>query len=305
MALLNPPGQLPSVARIIYRYLLHVAGSKGETKDRLDQLLAPRTLVSDENAAFKDTLLMCKSIGLVQEADGVVRLNPELPEPARNRETGERELPRTVRGLVLAKERNDDLWKDTSDARDLTRALCWFLTQDIYHAPGRWKEGEGVPTVQEAQRADLRRADFVFSNDTRWGAFTRWAPFLGLAWRHGLDHNGQMRGILLPDPTEAVRDTVLALEARERWDAGEFISELARELPVIDGGTYRVEFEERTERSNRPQDTLSSSLSHALLRLDAEGMLTLRGESDIDALTLTGVEGAPVRAVSHITVRVR
>ena len=39
MALLNPPGQLPSVARIIYRYLLHLAGPKGEKKDRLEQLL--------------------------------------------------------------------------------------------------------------------------------------------------------------------------------------------------------------------------------------------------------------------------
>ena len=167
-------------------------------------------------------------------------------------------LRRTVRGLVLAKEQNDDLWKDTSGARDLTRALCWYLTQDVYRAPGRWKEGEGATSVQEAQRADLKRDDFVFSNDTRWGAFYAWAPFLGLAWRYGLDDNGQIRGIFLPDPTEAVRDTVQTLEARDRWDASEFVSEIARKLPVIDGGTYRVEFEERTKQSDPPQHTLSS-----------------------------------------------
>lgn len=304
MALLNPPSQLPSVARVIYRYLLHVAGSKGEKKDRLERLLAPKTLVSEENAAFKDTLLMCQSIGLVQESDGVVQLSPELPATLRNPQTGERELSSTVRGLVLAEERNHNLWKDASDARDLTRALCWYLAQDVYNAPGRWREGEGVPTVQEAQRGDLERANFVFANDTRWGAFTRWAPFLGLAWRHGLDDNGQFRGILVPDPTEALREVVPTLEARARWDASEFIGELARKLPVLDGGTYRIEFEERTNRSRLPRDTLSRSLSHALLRLEADGTLTLRGESDTDALTLTGVEEAPVRAVSHVTVSV-
>src|SRR3954471_24282873 len=114
MALLNPPRQLPSVARLIYRYLLHGATGQSEEVDRLARLLAPPALRrtdrgDDEGGApspFEQTLSMCVEVGLLERRDGAVALSPALPEEARDPARGEAVLAKTIRLLVLAPHRN-------------------------------------------------------------------------------------------------------------------------------------------------------------------------------------------------------
>ena len=62
-----------------------------------------------------------------------------------------------------------------------------------------------------------------------------------------------------------------------------FITALGKVIPVLDGGSYRKLVEERMDSkppSSGDADTLSASLSLALLRMKDEGVIDLRRASD-------------------------
>ena len=91
--------------------------------------------------------------------------------------------------------------------------------------------------------------------------------------------------------------------------ANEFLSRLAEEFPVIDGGKYRVMVEEKMRETTgprawqpTPERQISTSLSRAILGLIAAGKLTAESRSDATPrLTLTGRDGKPAQIYSHLT----
>src|SRR5262249_35830757 len=112
-------------------------------------------------------------------------------------------------------------------------------------------------------------------------AFSRWAIFLGFVKRDVI--NG--RAGIAPDPTTAVRDTISRLPITSTIDLPDFITSLSDKLPVIDSGRYRAEVESNllASGSDSQGDLLSSSLSHALLRLQDSGFLQLDPQGSADA----------------------
>lgn len=301
MALLNPPQILPNVARVIYRSL--PVDDQGISRDDLAKAIAPASLPRGEGAqpgtgskGFDDTLTACITVGLVERRDDVLRLHPDLPEAARDRRQREAALVPTMLDLVLDDRVNHGLWDSTEGARDLTRALGWFLAQDTLNPPAAWNEPEGVDIAQERQFAG---DDRIFSNDTRWGAFDRWATFLGLATH--LPKGG--KSILIPDPTPALRRVLPEILPTSRQPILEFVETLSQRLPVVDGGALRRSVEERM----RPEavlatgDLLSPSLTHALLRLRDERLITLEDLADAPAKVRLAAGFGPERTVSHIS----
>lgn len=302
MALLNPPQILPNVAAVLLRA---VRGSEGQqvSRDELERAVAPSALQRGEGAAsepgskgFDDTLTACIVIGLLERDGDLIRLDPRLPDDVSDRRK-EPDARRLLRELVLAEQLNFGLWDSTEGARDLTRALAWYLAQDPLRPPGGWNEPAGVELVQETQFAASER---VFSNDTRWGAFTRWATFLGFAVRIPRD----TKTVLVPDPTDAIRDAAAILLSSGRSEINAFVEELGRTFPVLDGGEYRraVESRMRPDAVAASSDQLSPSLAHALLRLRDERVLVIEDLADAPMkMRLPGGFG-PERTLTHLSL---
>jgi hypothetical protein len=149
-----------------------------------------------------------------------------------------------------------------------------------------------------AQERQIIGGDRIFSNDTRWGAFDRWATFLGVASRFPRGS----KTILMPDPTNAVRHVLAEVLPESRTPILDFTERLAQRLPVLDGGTYRRAVEERMrpEAVLASTDALSPSLSHALLRLRDEQLLRLEDLADAPTKVQLARGFGPERTISHV-----
>lgn len=306
MALLNPPQILPNVARVLYR-ALHAADASGLSRDDLAKAVAPASLPRGDGApsgagskALDDTIAACITIGLIERQDDQLGLHPGLPAAARDRRHWDAALPSIVLDLVLDERLNHGLWESTEGARDLTRALAWFLGQDTLAPPAAWNEPNGADIAQERQVTGTER---IFSNDTRWGAFDRWVTFLGLGTR--LPREG--KSLLVPDPTSALRSVLPELSTAARQPVLDFTEAVGRRLPVLDGGIYRRAIEERMrpEAVLAAEDLLSPSLAHALLRLRDERLLTLEDLADAPAKVRLPIGFGPERTISHVFVASR
>jgi len=325
MALLNPPQTLPQVMYLVYGYLLS-AQRRIEKSDTLLEMLAPKSLVNwkagddDEDSEKggkpdkKDTVQAhqkvvqfainaLKNLGIVEEDGENLRLGSGLPvrnqEPIRPLEG----FKRLLRERILAPEANTNLWSEEGEeigSRDLNRALAWWLVQDVFAPVAAWRDGtpQGVQHRQQQQLGSDQK-QWVFSNDTRWSAFIRWAVYLGFAWKFGLDK--QM--LLMPDPTEAVRETLPQVFGKQkRLTLPDFLESLAQHLPVLDGGVHRDAVLERVKAGSiqlPAPDTLTTSLAHVLLRLHDEQVIELKNESDTTK-RLFPVESGLTMPFSHI-----
>jgi hypothetical protein len=303
MALLNPPQILPNVARVLFRALQAAEGFE-LSREELAKAVAPAALPRGEGATpgegskgFDDTLSACVTIGLLQRDGDAIRLHPDLPESARDRRRRDNDLQVLMRDLVLRESVNYGLWDSTEGARDLTRALAWYMAQNPLRPPGPWNEPTGVDVVQERQFAAGER---VFSNDTRWGAFDRWMTFLGFG-RH-LPRDSKV--VLVPDPTEVLRHVMPSVLSQERQEIGSVIEELGRRMPVLDGGSYRREVEARMrpEAVQSSAESLSPSLTHALLRLRDAHAIVLEDLADAPLKIRLPDGFGPERTITHASL---
>ncbi|MBK9170710.1 MAG: hypothetical protein IPM24_25055 [Bryobacterales bacterium] len=258
--------------------------------DALLELVSPSTLGSKDMA--KKTLSRWKQIGAFEVDDkGRTNLTPRI----RHLPTADIDAFRTaILDFVQAPENSpalvdgQDDEQEASKASDLTRALCWALTQNPFTFPHVWS---GVESLQNEQGVDPK----VFVNDTRWGGFAEWSLFLGFCAA------SQRQGISL-NPSFAVRVAAPRVIVSREVGVRDFVSGIARIYPVLDGGMYRTIVERqilRPWRTTQPHE-ISPSLSLALLTLEAEGFLHMELRSDAPSSVLTGRRGREVRIVSHI-----
>jgi hypothetical protein len=246
---------------------------------------------------FDDTLTACLTLGLFEKEDDIIRLDPSLPPEIRDRRKSV-DLRSLFRELILREHLNVGIWESTEGARDLTRALAWYLGQNPLQPPMPWNEPNGVDIAQERQFAT---ADRVFSNDTRWGAFDRWAIFLGFGFRLPREN----KSVLVPDPTPVLRVVLPSVLETPRREIGSVIEELALRLPILDGGTYRREVESRMKPEFVPasDDQLSPSLALALLRLRDERILVLEDLPDVLTKRMRLPESfGPERTLTHVSL---
>lgn len=294
MALLNPPGILPQGMWAVVRLL----ATQRKPLDLNDarQLLQPSSL----SLRKSDDLLVLAVKALIDL--GVVETNTTgrsgqifwlrgIPEALAASFAG---FARHLRGAIIAPERNSGLADSPSDVgpRDLTRALCWFLSLD---------PAEPLTFDQVYKRqSDVNRLPAPikapFSNGGRWDAFVRWSRATGFT-KHGLvavqdEHS------LVPDPTVAVRDTI-----EEQWVDGstvpaeDLVRQVRHHLPVLPGGHWS-----QALAMPCPVDRVDPVLSWALLRGHEEGWLTLHSRSDAPVTILTdpAQSGGQYR-ITHVT----
>lgn len=213
-------------------------------------------------------------------------------------------LGRIFRQLFLSSEKNwtkdEGLWSSDRGARDFSRGASWFLMQDVWSGPRRY-EGD-PPTIQQEQNTQILSRDGkkqpLFSSGIRWEAFARWAQFTGLARR---DAEG-----LIPDPSRAVSDAISDMNVEGKVAVRVFMENLASEIPVIDGGAYWLEVRAKMVHQDKELglNRVSSSLTHALKRLEERGRILIRNEADApDKMSLSpAYRGERVELISHVEV---
>lgn len=307
MAVLNPPSSLPGLARSMTNYLLESDMSCDE--ELLVALFSPPGLVGDDSGSrgVDETLVVARAIGLFEQTrDRRLRLSQEAIDQASGRLYSKAAFRRLARDLVLDLDRDGDPWDKqvgawTSGARDLTRALSWFLTQDASGPPLTWEVREdrfSIQWLQSIQLGTIAMEDRAIVNNARWGAFTRWAPFLGLA-----DY-GYVPSVgvgLIPFPAVAIRDVLTELPPGDQPVAA-ILEHVRKRLPVLHGGACRRSLDAVLPDEPDPcvrRNGLATSLAQPLLLLEEEGLLKLEQRADAERELLFDEEE---RYVSHVVI---
>jgi len=288
MALIND-ASFPSYMWAVTRLLIASGGTMDEASARL--LLTPPSLPAGEgNEEYDIAVKTLAELGLVTRIGGTVELTPPARMLLIDDVAG---FNAQLRTAALDPARNAGLADspDLGGPKDLVRALCWFLLQDV-NTPLGWTEIEQLQVGAFPPPLPLPFAD----NASRWNRFVFWGPALGLAAPPLRDESSAAR--LVPDCTVAVRETVLSL-----WKEGQSVrpseanARILVELPVLPGGTYS-----RSLGLAPPPDAVSPSLSNALLTGDQVGWITLERRSDaVDVMFLLDSDGTRV-GVSNITI---
>lgn len=287
MSVLKTALAAPSRMRAIFRYLLQVPKQR-ENKEKLTRLLSPDKLAegrnkSAEHPMFDAALRESIKCGLLVEENEDIAINCHLPEASKHPQTGDKLLPDTLVQLFFA--------SDNADEADLGRLIAWYLAQDIYDAPGTWKEVEQLVAEQGVDES----LDLKISSNTLSGQVEDWMGYLGLAWSHALGGNKR----IVADPTAYLKRNLKELfqgEVPAKIAIAEFVDRLAKKCPVFETGKFREQVEEKI--GFRLPNHLSTSTAFALFRLQDDGCIQLIKESDADLFILPS--GDKEAGFSHI-----
>lgn len=296
MALLNVDASRPAPMWAVARFLTH--SKKPVSIQTARALLSPPTLSSAEkpdSEMFDKAVSTLEEVGLLLSHKSSGEL--ELANSATKLDGNDWEaFSATLRKAILSPELNGGLGDNAEQkgARDLTRALSWFLSLDPMAPPVAWEQAQKLQ-----QGAFKAEAGPAIVNDVRWLSFGDWAPALGLGARPLLAANGASP--LTPDCTTAVRSAMQSLwQPNQQVNAVEAIRNLREQLPVLPGGFYSREL----ELPNPGDRVAGAALSFALLRGHDEGWLRLDLDSDASSvLQVTDPEQpSSPRYVSDITM---
>ena len=291
MSILNRPSDgLLSVLIALWRA---VATYGALSEERLLRLCAPASVVGDKPDMARKTLTRWQQLGLfTTEAGDRVGLAQDVKSiDVANIDAFRRAVLRIVVGAnnntALTSDDDTDN-QESSLASDFTRAAAWALSQDPSSMPSTSAKAEALHLEQ---RVDPR----PFVNDTRWQGFLEWSVFCGLAVT--------TQRTFVPNPAFAIRTALdRVFEGAAELPQELFLSRLASELPIVDGGSYRKIVDATIARPWRKLNTneLSPTLSLALQQLEASGDLLLESRSDAPQRRLLGAGGRDMRGVSHV-----
>jgi len=184
-------------------------------------------------------------------------------------------LPGMIRRGLLHSEaiKSND---DDSPCRDLVDALAWWLAQDAWDPPVAY--GKGDRSAERRQYQQFPNGP-NFVNDTKWPVVLQWAVYLGLG---EIDPGVK---VAVPDPTRAIGQ-IAADFTTGSYGVWEFVSRVASELGVVDGGVARKRVTDAAVAGQLRRDdgaqVLSSSMSLALKRLERLGFIELANEADTE-----------------------
>jgi hypothetical protein len=263
---------------------------------KLESMCRPR--VNTDQSKMQATFATWRALGMFDGGDELVQLGSPFDaiDPA------DIEALRTAVLELLLRPDNSpallatDLSKETeaSRASDFVRVASWALAQDPY----RLASGNQERALDQASAQGLS----LFMGDGRWASFQEWAYFVGLGvpTKYGF----------VVSPARAVREALsgerprVALPANKDVLLTTFLEDLARVIPVVDGGAYRVQIDDvlRAKGHGIGSHQVSPSLSGALMQLHHEGEIELTDRpGDVAVrLSLIGRAGRVVETASYI-----
>lgn len=301
MAVLNPPRVIPGLGRSIVNFLIENRSTWDDAS--LVEAFKPAGVNDDGNSAdgVRNTLSAFRAIGIIENgSEGSTVVASSVA--AVGRSFDRTEFRRVMLRHVFDLDRDGDPWSVpsgeglTSGARDLSRALSWFLAQDALGEPLSW--ANNVEQLQNTQFATSENDRWALVNDTRWSAFSRWAPALGLATPSVV----RSKPGLTPLPTLAVVDAVDELQ-EGRLAVFEFLDLLSDRLPVLPGGVIRDGLATRLGSDPDPglqAHAVDSSLAQVLRILEARGKLRFESLADAEGVQLSPLDQA---RTTHVTLK--
>ena len=294
MTVLNTPSDGSfNVLVVLFRALIDL----GPTEQ--NELLAFCSAgLPEQPQRLKDTLNRWSELGLFKDTEGRISLAEEFKIP-KSRDCAVHELPSFIRRLVFQRDNNERFWdSEGSKSADLTRGMAWLLAQDIYTT--RVGDTAAIQELESRQLADPTRR--LVRNSTRLEALRVWGLALGFLWNAGDP---------MVDPTTAIgEDLPLIFGSSAELNAADLHTRIAAVLPVLDGGTYRMQVEGALDAASwrRPSspEFLSTALSRALWRLNDQGHLTLEHRSDAGIIrVLQRANGREWMTFSHARIATR
>ncbi len=168
----------------------------------------------------------------------------------------------------------DDEQKRSAKGGDLAIGMTWLLAQSPW----------GQDSLVNVKLEELHLAQFETGkapnivNTTRLNAIKRWSRYFGLGYD---DPFGG--GSFIPEPSMAIR-RVLNNFPKEYMPASKFFAELAKILPLLDGGALRnntfknLKENRLIHEKNRKQ--ISATLSVAIMRLEKQGFISTDYQND-------------------------
>ena len=293
MTLLNRAsnGHVPSLV-VLWR-TARVFGPR--SRAALEDLCQPR----NKTEIIGMTFATWKLLGMfVEGSDDHVRLAPPFE---RIEQTDTEALRTAVLELLLRPENSPTLLaadlskeKDESRASDFVRVASWALAQDPYRLSSL-----GIGAIESEAKAQGLE---LYHGTGRWNSFQEWAYFCGLAVTTD-------RGFVMC-PARAVRAILSGAHPRVTLPADRdipltaFLEDLARAVPVLDGGAHRDRIDEllRARGGGLAVHQISPCLALALLQLDHEEEVILsdRAGDVATRLSLLGRSGQVVKTASHI-----
>jgi hypothetical protein len=298
---LNPPRVIPGLGRAIVNFLIESRSTWDEGS--LADAFKPPGVNEDVNApdGVKNTVSAFRAIGVLEiGADGELKVADQVA--AQGSGIGRDAFRRLLLTHVFDIGRDGDSWSigegeaAQSGARDLARALSWFLAQDALAAPIRWTDSAQELQFQQFGTAD--RTKWAIINDFRWGAFSRWAPVLGLAVTSVV----RAKPGLVPLPTVAIADAAAELPST-RMPIQDFLGALSKKLPVLPGGVIRNGLVARLGSDPDPgirAEAVDTSVAQVLRALEARGRLAFERLADADGVFLSRSDQS---RVTHVTVK--
>lgn len=178
---------------------------------------------------------------------------------------------------------------------DVGDALSWFLSQDPFK-----------PIAKSRQHADFLREQLqesdplliTIGNDSRFQNLLYWARYLGFSEWISIGDND----LAIPDPTRAINYYLPTIfQSQKSLAIGEFVSRLAKACGIFEGGPIRQELEQRLKSAIREERHFSRSTSLGLARLENQGLILLKKESDAGSWILDlGKEQMPITSIDYL-----
>ena len=254
----------------------------------------------NDKMRIRQTLLRWTQLGLFVEDNGQLSFCPRIVELTKGKNRLDKlnsHVPLVIRETIFSDENNEHFWdSERSNAADITRALSWVLSQDIYNF-----SLDDLKKAQEVEAKQLTEPDKrMIQNDVRLNGLRFWARYLGFTW--------QSKEILI-DPTGAItQEMPVIFSKKKRYLITEFLDSLAARVPVLDGGKYRKQVEAVLDPQHwqlpPTKGMLSTSLSRALWRMELAGIIDLEQRADAPATCFLQRQGGEtLKTITHVLYR--
>jgi hypothetical protein len=240
--------------------LLRVLPGRRAAVPALKGLLQPKGLpgLSPNSDQARKTITAAKEIDLVTEANGEI----ELAISSRDRRSA-RDILLDALDLKVLAQTDVEPW--------FARFYAFLIGRPEDEAQaGVGQHGGQWETRFNQEALKGREVDNRFNKD-KYTGFHRWFRYTGLGW---YDSNGFFQ----PNPYERLtRRLPQIFKGQEALDSDEFLHQLSKNCPELDGGAIFLEVNSDYQPERRE---CTGALSAALVELHLDGVLELECPSD-------------------------
>lgn len=279
-------GDLQASVAILFPVCRWLAGTDQAHYGELKAALRPESLVKGADLALLASLRVGRDFGLfirhgtgarTTDQDAIWALSESTRGSRDNWYSDPLKFRRMVRVELLAKAVDEIVQNETPS--DVAVGLAWLLAQDPARPPTNSYSGDPDDPKRGPEGAlyEQNLSSFITTPD-QWRGLIRWALALGCATQ--LSARGSRRYVL-PDPTAAITEELPAIRPRD-LTAKQFCAEVAKSLPVLDGGIIADYTRRQNVKSARPVSdfAIGPAFSFALQRLSSDETIELITESD-------------------------